>query len=211
MCIKLPIAFLTEHIFSRIILSDDYIFWYSSLTYPNLSLEDLLNNHKHELYHIYTGNPPCCLCPTGYVFPVKSPVLNQQQWTTLLWYDDMEVLHRFCLKVYLVVTDEGCGFAAIYILTYIDSILLYCSKNDKSRVDSNGATLPCHRTTRRTDYCCCKAIPGVSTRVMDVTLAKIILINFCKDIFWYSSLTFPNFIIKFLSHISLFTAYLGNL
>jgi hypothetical protein len=89
------------------------IFWYSSLTYPNLSLEDFLNNHKHELYHIYTGNTPCCLCPTGYVFPVKSPVLKQQQWTTLFG-----VVTRPCM-MHMKVTSTNlvCSVAATIGIT----------------------------------------------------------------------------------------------
>lgn len=89
------------------------IFWYSSLTYPNLSLEDFLNNHKHELYHMYTRNTPCCLCPTGYVFPVKSPVLNQQQWTTLF-----SVVKSPCMMhMNVTSTNLVCSVAATIGIT----------------------------------------------------------------------------------------------
>ena len=81
-------------------------------------------------------------------------------------------------------------------------------------LDKKGATLPCHRTTRWTDYCCCKAIPGVSTRALDVTLARFILINFCEDIFWYSSLTYPNLSLEDLLNNhkhELYHIYTGNI
>jgi hypothetical protein len=89
------------------------IFWYSSLTYSNLSLEELLNDHKHELYHIYTGNTPCCLCRTGYVFPVKSPVLNQQQWTTLFG----EVTYPCMMHTNVASTNLVCSVAATIGIT----------------------------------------------------------------------------------------------
>ena len=93
-------------------------------------------------------------------------------------------IYHFCYS-----TGRCCQCTSGY--TSPQKHILYPSQLDKL-LDKNGATLPCHRTTRRVAYCCCKAIPGVSTRVLDVTLARFILINFCEDIFWYSSVTYPN-------------------
>lgn len=56
-------------------------------------------------------------------------------------------------------------------------------------LDKYGVALPCHAPGRRADFCCCLAKQGVTTNVLDITLARCLLINFCDDVFWYSCLT----------------------
>lgn len=53
----------------------------------------------------------------------------------------------------------------------------------------DGVALPCHAPGRRADFCCCLANQGVTTNVLDITLARCLLINFCDDVFRYSCLT----------------------
>ncbi|XP_052065565.1 uncharacterized protein LOC127705286 [Mytilus californianus] len=50
--------------------------------------------------------------------------------------------------------------------------------------------LSVHKTTRRSDFCCCYAKNSVTTAVLDLTLARCLLINCCIDMFWYSCLAF---------------------
>jgi hypothetical protein len=40
----------------------------------------------------------------------------------------------------------------------------------------------CHVPGTRADFCCCLAKPGVTTDVLDITLVKCLLINFCDDV-----------------------------
>lgn len=49
--------------------------------------------------------------------------------------------------------------------------------------------LPCHIATRYNDFCCSYAKPGVTTDVLDLTLARCMLVNCCLDVFWLSCLT----------------------
>ena len=42
------------------------------------------------------------------------------------------------------------------------------------------------------DFCCCLAKSGLSPKNVDMTLAKCLLIHFCSEIFWYSSLSHQN-------------------
>jgi hypothetical protein len=50
-------------------------------------------------------------------------------------------------------------------------------------LDKNGVARPCHFPGRQADFCCCLAKPGVTTNVLDITLARCLLINFCDDLF----------------------------
>ncbi|CAC5379617.1 unnamed protein product [Mytilus coruscus] len=59
------------------------VFWYGCVTRAGISLGDFLNTKKHTIYHLMKVNSPCCQCPTGYKFPVPSPIISEQQWKTL--------------------------------------------------------------------------------------------------------------------------------
>ena len=50
-------------------------------------------------------------------------------------------------------------------------------------LDKNGVTRPCHVPGNQADFCCCLAKQGVTTNVLDITLARCLLINFCDDVF----------------------------
>lgn len=50
--------------------------------------------------------------------------------------------------------------------------------------------LSVHKPTRHSDFCCSYAKPGVTTAVLDVALARCLLINCCIDLFWFSCLNF---------------------
>lgn len=50
--------------------------------------------------------------------------------------------------------------------------------------------LSVHKKTRLSDFCCCYAKKSVTTAVLDLTLARCLLMNCCIDIFWYSCLAF---------------------
>ncbi|CAC5404550.1 unnamed protein product [Mytilus coruscus] len=56
------------------------IFWFSCLQFQSMTFEDFLNNNKHELYHLWQYNAPCCQCPPGYTFPTNYSVLGQNDW-----------------------------------------------------------------------------------------------------------------------------------
>ncbi|CAG2207129.1 unnamed protein product [Mytilus edulis] len=56
--------------------------------------------------------------------------------------------------------------------------------------EKSGTKLPCHNHGRNAEFCCSKAKFEISTNILDVTLARCLLINFCADVFWYSCLTF---------------------
>lgn len=61
------------------------VFWYSCLTTNGLSLENFLNQNKHDLFHLYQSNMnnPCCQCPAGYVSPSKQQKINVSQWNSI--------------------------------------------------------------------------------------------------------------------------------
>ncbi|VDH90431.1 Hypothetical predicted protein [Mytilus galloprovincialis] len=42
------------------------------------------------------------------------------------------------------------------------------------------------------EFCCTIAKNGISSTVLDLSLARCLLINFCLDVFWYSCLQFQN-------------------
>ena len=44
-------------------------------------------------------------------------------------------------------------------------------------------THSCHVPGNQADFCCCLAKQGVTTNVLDITLARCLLINFCDDVF----------------------------
>lgn len=48
--------------------------------------------------------------------------------------------------------------------------------------------MPRHR--RGPDFCCSLAKNGICTDVLDLTLARCLLVNCCTDVFWYSCLKF---------------------
>ncbi|VDI33682.1 Hypothetical predicted protein, partial [Mytilus galloprovincialis] len=50
------------------------------------------------------------------------------------------------------------------------------------------AKMPGHR--RGPDFCCSLAKKGICTDVIDLTLARCLLVNCCTDVFWYSCLQF---------------------
>ncbi|VDI45602.1 Hypothetical predicted protein, partial [Mytilus galloprovincialis] len=50
--------------------------------------------------------------------------------------------------------------------------------------------LSIHKTTRRGDFCCCTAKTSVTTAVLDLTLARCLLLHCCVGMFWYSVLDF---------------------
>lgn len=57
------------------------VFWYSCLNQQGKTLEDFLNNHKHDIYHLWQYNTTCCQCPaSGYKFPSSRPILDQTHW-----------------------------------------------------------------------------------------------------------------------------------
>ncbi|CAC5404586.1 unnamed protein product [Mytilus coruscus] len=56
------------------------VFWLSCLQFQSITFEDFLNHNKHELYHLWQYNSPCCECPPGYVYPTKYSVLDQNDW-----------------------------------------------------------------------------------------------------------------------------------
>ncbi|XP_052081353.1 uncharacterized protein LOC127719334 [Mytilus californianus] len=59
------------------------VFWFSCLQLQSITLEDFLNHNKHELYHLWQYNAPCCQCPPGYTFPTNHSVLYQNDWTQM--------------------------------------------------------------------------------------------------------------------------------
>lgn len=59
------------------------IFWYSCLNLQSQSLEDFLNQNKHQIYHLREGNNPCCQCPPNYCFPVTTSVIDLCTWRRL--------------------------------------------------------------------------------------------------------------------------------
>ncbi|VDI78006.1 Hypothetical predicted protein [Mytilus galloprovincialis] len=58
--------------------------------------------------------------------------------------------------------------------------------------DKLSQKLPCHVLKLKTlsPVCCSFAQNGISTNVLDISLARCILTNFCHEVFWYSCLQF---------------------
>jgi hypothetical protein len=108
------------------------------LTLKNLSFENFINLHQHDIYHLCFNKRRCCQCPQRYVLPHNR----------VLYPSQLEIL-----------------------------------------LDKNGVARSCHVPGRRADFCCCLAKPGVTTNVLDITLARCLLINFCDDVFWHICLT----------------------
>ncbi|CAC5414292.1 unnamed protein product [Mytilus coruscus] len=46
-----------------------------------------------------------------------------------------------------------------------------------------------HTHGRSPDFCCSLAKTGIVTSILDLTLGRCLLVNFCTDVFWYSCLT----------------------
>ncbi|CAG2190324.1 unnamed protein product [Mytilus edulis] len=60
------------------------VFWYSCLNHQGKTLEDFLNIHKHEIYHLWQFNRTCCECPpSGYSFPTSQRMLDQSNFRQL--------------------------------------------------------------------------------------------------------------------------------
>lgn len=58
-----------------------------------------------------------------------------------------------------------------------------------------------HTHGRSPDFCCSLAKTGILTSILDLTLGRCLLVNFCTDVFWYScltvqSITLENFLIQ---------------
>ncbi|CAG2208367.1 unnamed protein product [Mytilus edulis] len=68
--------------------------------------------------------------------------------------------------------------------------------------DRSSSKLRCHNTARTSDdFCCSKAKVGLCTDVLDLTLARCLLVNFCSDVFWFSCLQFQSITLEdFLNH-----------
>ncbi|CAC5391355.1 unnamed protein product [Mytilus coruscus] len=49
--------------------------------------------------------------------------------------------------------------------------------------------LSCHTATNCTDFCCSKSRVGITTEVLDISLARCLLVNCCLDVFWFTILT----------------------
>ncbi|XP_052065567.1 uncharacterized protein LOC127705289 [Mytilus californianus] len=48
--------------------------------------------------------------------------------------------------------------------------------------------LPPHKGIGHNDYCCTYAIAGITSQVLDLSLARCLLVNCCLDVFWYTCL-----------------------
>lgn len=49
--------------------------------------------------------------------------------------------------------------------------------------------LPSHKGTGHNDFCCSYAKVGITSQVLDLSLARCLLVNCCLDVFWYMCLT----------------------
>ncbi|XP_071122347.1 uncharacterized protein [Mytilus edulis] len=49
--------------------------------------------------------------------------------------------------------------------------------------------LPLHRGIGHNDFCCSFAKVGITSQVLDLSLARCLLVNCCLDVFWFTSLT----------------------
>ncbi|CAC5391352.1 unnamed protein product [Mytilus coruscus] len=49
--------------------------------------------------------------------------------------------------------------------------------------------IPSHRRIGHNDYCCSYAKVGITSQVLDLSLARCLLMNFCLDVFWFTCLT----------------------
>ncbi|VDI58122.1 Hypothetical predicted protein [Mytilus galloprovincialis] len=49
--------------------------------------------------------------------------------------------------------------------------------------------LPSHKGTSHNDFCCSYAKVGITSQVLDLSLARCLLVNCCLDVFWYTCLT----------------------
>ncbi|XP_063417893.1 uncharacterized protein LOC134700430 [Mytilus trossulus] len=58
-------------------------------------------------------------------------------------------------------------------------------------IDTTGSRFPSHIVNSKIKFCCCKAKPNLSMEVLDFTIARVLLINLCKELFWYDCLTLP--------------------
>ncbi|VDI80457.1 Hypothetical predicted protein [Mytilus galloprovincialis] len=56
------------------------VFWFSCLQLQSITLEDFLNHNKHDIYHLWKYNSPCCQCSPGYTFPSNYSMLDQNDW-----------------------------------------------------------------------------------------------------------------------------------
>ncbi|CAC5361438.1 unnamed protein product [Mytilus coruscus] len=82
-----------------------------------------------------------------------------------------------------------CKCSSTYILPY--SHVLNATQLDVL-FDKHGPKLPSHQQSQKAEFCCSKAKTGITTEVLDVTLAKCLLTHFCADVFWDCCLTLAN-------------------
>ncbi|CAC5425821.1 unnamed protein product [Mytilus coruscus] len=75
---KFDLSFLNAflNIFSEI------IYWPSCLSNQSKSLQDLLNDNKHKLYHLY-DKKPCCYCPPGNQLSTDKFKITKHQFENL--------------------------------------------------------------------------------------------------------------------------------
>lgn len=89
----------------------------------------------------------------------------------------------------------------LYHLCYNQMTCCQCSRNYKLPKEQlihpkqlevlfnkSGRKKSSHNPFAIADYCCAFARKNLFTSVLDVTLARCLLFNFCEDVFWYSCL-----------------------
>lgn len=59
------------------------VFWYSCLSLQSMTLEDFLNQNKHQLFHLREVNSPCCQCSHGFIPPVNYPMIDLHEWNRM--------------------------------------------------------------------------------------------------------------------------------
>ncbi|XP_071140749.1 uncharacterized protein [Mytilus edulis] len=124
------------------------------LSRNNISFEDFITQHQHQIFHLCFNTKKCCRCFQGFNLP------NNR----ILYYPQLEILF---------------------------------DKNAKK---------PGHNLGNRSDFCCARTKTGITTDVLDITLTRSLLVNFCHDVFWFSCLTLqsqslPEFLNKNKHHI----------
>ncbi|CAG2223031.1 unnamed protein product [Mytilus edulis] len=57
------------------------LFWESC--FNGGTFENFLNQNKHDIYHHWKNNTPCCQCFTGYIYPCDREMISLSNWNFL--------------------------------------------------------------------------------------------------------------------------------
>lgn len=78
----------------------DESLWDIDLTECQNSFNEILNNNKHDIYHLLHLNITCCACEMGYKKPKPFVTLDSKDFEKMFMLSKRKKCHNFCMCVY---------------------------------------------------------------------------------------------------------------